>query len=113
MSQLRERWEGVSLPGDYLLQQWVSGDDNASFFEASQLENQLENQNEEGATGAQRVTVKVMAQSDADGSAQLALWQRTKELEHPNLRRLLDFGRAELDGQIVLYAVLEKADDSL
>jgi hypothetical protein len=109
MSQLRERWEGVSLPGNYLLQRWVSGDDNTGFFEASRFEDQ----SEETGPGGECFTVKVMAQSDANGSAQLALWQRTKALEHPSLRRLVDFGRAELDGQIVLYAVMEKADDNL
>ena len=79
----------------------MSGDDNAAIFETFHGED------------TEPFTVKVMAQADADGSAQLDLWQRTKALEHPNLRRLLDFGRAELDGQIVLYAVMEKADDSL
>src|SRR5215471_8424112 len=32
MSHLQERWEGVSLPGNYLLQRWVSGDEHAGFF---------------------------------------------------------------------------------
>ena len=105
MSQLQERWEGVSLPGDYLLQQWVSGDDRTGFFDALQ--------GEETGPAAPRFSIKVVAQADADGSGQLAIWQRTRELDHPNLRRLVDFGRAELDGQIVLYAVMEKADDSL
>jgi hypothetical protein len=83
----------------------VSGDDNAGFFEASH--------GEDAGPDSELLMVKVLAQADADGSAQLALWQRTRALEHPNLRRLLDFGRAELDGQIVLYAVMEKADDTL
>ncbi|MEO8597034.1 MAG: SPOR domain-containing protein [Candidatus Solibacter sp.] len=105
MSELRERWEGVSLPGDYLLTRWVSSEDNAGIFDACS--------GTEAGPDAARVTVKLVPQTDADGSAQLGLWQRTKGLEHPHLRRLLDFGRAELDGQIVLYAVLERADDTL
>ena len=105
MSQLRERWEGVSLPGEYLLERWVNGDDDAGFFEASRGESE--------GPAAEHFTIKVLPQSHADASAQLALWERTKDLEHPNLRRLVDFGRAELDGQIVLYAVMEKADDTL
>ena len=35
MAQLREHWEGVSLPGDYLLERWLSGDEDAGFFETS------------------------------------------------------------------------------
>jgi len=105
MSQLRERWEGVSLPGEYLLERWVNGDEDAGFFEASRGESQ--------DPAAEHFTIKVVPQADADATSQLALWERTKNLEHPNLRRLVDFGRAELDGHIVLYAVMEKADDTL
>ena len=32
MTQLREHWEGVSLPGDYLLERWTSGDDDRRVF---------------------------------------------------------------------------------
>ena len=46
-------------------------------------------------------------------AAQLAIWQRTRQLRHPNLLELLDCGRAELSGEIALYAVFEHADDTL
>jgi hypothetical protein len=59
------------------------------------------------------VTVWLTPQKEGDGGAQLSLWQRAKALDHPNVRRVLDFGRAELDGQIVLYAAMEPADDTL
>ena len=101
MTQLRERWEGVSLPGDYLLEQWLSGDDAAGFFETSL------------APDGRRAVVKLVPESAVDAAAQLALWQRTRCLRHPNLRELLDCGRAELSGEPVLYAVFEYADDTL
>lgn len=101
MTQLRERWEGVSLPGDYLLGQWLSGDDAAGFFETSL------------APDGRRAVVKLVPESAVDAAAQLALWQRTRSLRHPNLRELLDCGRAELSGELVLYAVFEYADDTL
>jgi len=100
MSHLQERWQGVSLPGDYLLQRWVDGDDGAGFFDSA-------------TPDGNPVTVKLAPQTDASGAAQLALWQRAQALRHPNLRRVLDFGRAELEGEIVGYLVLEKADDTL
>ena len=101
MTQLRERWEGVSLPGDYLLQQWLSGDEAAGFFETSL------------APDGRRAIVKLVPEFAGDGAAQLALWQRTRSLRHPNLRELLDCGRAELAGEIAVYAVFEYADDTL
>ena len=101
MNQLREHWEGVSLPGDYLLERWMTGDDNAGYFEASC-----------GPDG-RRAEVKLVPESAAGAGAQFALWQRARSLQHPNLRALLDCGRAELAGEAVLYAVFEYADDSL
>ena len=100
MSQLRERWEGASLPGDYLLQRWLSGDEAAAFFEAS-------------APDGRRVVAKLVPTSAGDVAAQLALWRRTRALHHPNLLQLLDCGRAELCGEVAVYAVFERADDTL
>ncbi len=101
MTQLREHWEGVSLPGDYLLERWTSGDDTAGYFEAS------------CAADGRRAAVKLVPESAVNTDAQLAMWERTRRLQHPNLRALLDCGRAELAGEGVLYAVFEYADDSL
>jgi eukaryotic-like serine/threonine-protein kinase len=101
MTQLREHWEGVSLPGDYLLERWTSGDDTAGYFEAS------------CALDGRRAAVKLVSESAVDTGAQLVLWERTRRLQHPNLRALLDCGRAELAGEVVLYAVFEYADESL
>src|SRR5450432_278233 len=101
MNQLREHWEGVALPGDYLLERWLSGDDAAGYFETSR-----------GPEGG-RAVVKLVPEPAVDAAAQLALWQRTRLLRHPNLVELLDCGRAELAGETVLYAVFESADDTL
>jgi hypothetical protein len=102
MTQLRERWTGVSLPGDYLLQQWLSGDEAAGFFETSV------------ASDGRRAVVKLVPESAAvDGAAQLALWQRTRSLRHPNLLQLLNCGRAELSSETAVYAVFEYAGDTL
>ena len=101
MSQLRERWEGASLPGDYLLQHWLSGDEAAAFFETSV------------APDGRRAVVKLVPEAAVDGAVQLALWQRTRSLRHPNLLQLLDCGRAELAGEVAIYAVFEYADDTL
>jgi eukaryotic-like serine/threonine-protein kinase len=101
MTHLRELWEGVSLSGDYTLEQWLRGDDGAAFFRTS-----LD-------SDGRRAVVKLVPESADGGASQLDLWQRTRHLRHPNLVELLDCGRADLSGEIVLYAVFESPDDTL
>jgi hypothetical protein len=101
MTHLREHWEGVSLAGDYTLEQWLAGDDSAAFFRTSL------------AADGRRAVVKLVPEAAVDGATHLDLWHRTRQLRHPNLIELLEFGRAEHGGEIVLYAVFESPDDTL
>ena len=100
MTHFREYWEGVSLSGDYTLEQWLGGDDSAAFFQTS-------------APDGGRAVVKLVPEAVVDGAAPLDLWHRTRQLRHPNLIELLDCGRADLRGEIVLYAVFESPDETL
>jgi hypothetical protein len=101
MTHLREHWEGVSLSGDYTLEQWLGGDDRAAFFRTAP------------APDGRRAVVKLVPEAVVDGTATLDLWHRTRQLRHPNLIELLDCGRADHGGEIVLYAVFESPDDTL
>lgn len=101
MIHLREHWEGVSLSGDYTLEQWLGGDERAAFFQTSL------------APDGRPAVVKLVPEADADGAALLDLWHRTRQLRHPNLIEILDYGRADHRGEIVLYAVYESPDDTL
>ncbi len=101
MTHLREHWEGVSLSGDYKLEQWLGGDDSAAFFRTSPAPN------------GRRAVVKLVPEAAVDSTATLDLWHRTRQLRHPNLIELLDCGRADHGGEIVLYAVYESPDDTL
>lgn len=101
MTHLREHWEGVSLPGDYTLEQWLSGDDNAAFFQTSL------------PPDGRRAVVKLIPEAVVEGAAPLDLWHRTRQLRHPNLIELLDYGRADHCGEVVVFAVFESLDDTL
>jgi hypothetical protein len=101
MTHLQEYWEGVSLSGNYTLEQWLGGNDNAAFFQTSP-----------GADG-HRTVVKLVREAVVDGNGLLDLWQRTRQLRHPNLVELFECGRADHGGEIVLYAVFESPDDTL
>jgi hypothetical protein len=57
--------------------------------------------------------VRIMPAADASAAAQLADWCAARQLEHPNLVRLLDCGRAEAEGADVIYAACEYPDDFL
>jgi hypothetical protein len=101
MTHLQEHWEGVSLCGNYTLEKWLGGDDSAAFFQSSL------------APDGRRAVVKLVPEPVADGAGLLDLWHRTRQLRHPNLVELLDCGRADHDGEIVLYAVFEFPEDTL
>ena len=101
MTHMREHWEGVSLSGNYTLERWLDGDDNAASFQTSP-----------GSDG-RRAVVKLVPEAVVDGNALLDLWQRTRQLRHPNLVELFEYGRADRRGEIVLYAVFESPDDTL
>ncbi len=101
MTHLREHWEGVSLPGDFILEQWLGGDESAAFFKTAP------------APDGRLAVVKLVPEASVDGKAQLDLWHRTRQLRHSNLLELIDCGRADLGGEIVLYAVFESPDDTL
>jgi hypothetical protein len=101
MSHLREHWEGMHLSGDYTLEQWLGGDDSAAFFQTSL------------APDGRGAVVKLIPEAAVDGAAPLDLWQRTRQLRHPNLIELFDYGRADHGGQIVFYAVFESPDETL
>ena len=87
MTHLREHWEGVSLAGKYTLEAWLAGDEGTAFFQTSVAP--------EG-----RAVVKLVAQT-GDGAALLDLWHRIRQLRHPNLIELVEFGSAEHGGEIV------------
>src|SRR4051794_37390078 len=99
MTELMQRWEGVSLPGNLFLEKWLGGDESGAFFQTS--------------LQGRPATVKLIPEASAATASQLDLWQRTRQLRHPNLLELVDYGRAELSGEIVLFAVFEAHDDTL
>jgi hypothetical protein len=101
MTHLREHWEGASLTGNYTLEQWLGSDDHAAFFQTS------------SAPDGRPAVVKLVPEALVEAAPPLDLWHRIRQLRHPNLVELLDFGRADHDGQIVFYAVFEAPDETL
>jgi hypothetical protein len=99
MTHFREDWQGICLAGNYTLEDCFAGDENAAFFQASLAD-------------GRRAVVKLVRRT-AGEDALLDLWYRMRQLRHPNLIELLDFGRAEHSGEIVLYEAFESPDETL
>jgi hypothetical protein len=101
MTQTWARLESASLPGGHRLEAWLGGDERGAFFRTAP-----------GSAGTCTL-VKLVPEGVAAAGTQLALWQRTRRLDHPNLLRLLDCGRTNITGEAYLYAVFEYPDDRL
>jgi hypothetical protein len=102
MTTIWNHLEGVWLAGKFCLGEWLGESDGAAFFRTT--------------FGTERKTaaLKVIPQtSSAAGDEQLKLWRIAARISHPNLLRLLDYGRAQEEGETFLYAVFEFPDDSL
>ncbi len=101
MTHTWEHLEGVSLAGEYGLEQWLGSDPSGAWFTTS--------------FGPDRVpaVVKLTEENPSTAETQLAMWQRTSRLSHPSLMALRDCGRAHSRDEWFLYAVFEAPDDSL
>jgi hypothetical protein len=73
---------------------------------------------EETAEGAVYLTgdnaiVKLRHAGSAEADALLERWRAIARLSHPHLAQLLEAGQCELGGEKFVYAVMEKAEESL
>lgn len=95
-----KEWEGRTVGGRFPLRQWLGSSDHSSVFVTERA--------------GQKAAIKlVRADSEGEAERQLASWRAAAQLSHPNLIRLFDSGRTQLDGQSCLYAVMEFADEDL
>lgn len=57
--------------------------------------------------------IRVRERNEENSESKLKQWRDAMQLTHPNLLRLFAAGSAELDGAMVEYVVIERADESL
>src|SRR5215469_15441508 len=102
-------WERVCLAGEYSLGEWLGESDNAAFFRTSY--------------GAEQrpAVLKLISAEAVNAELQLELWRELRELSHPALLQLLDFGSCTGNGSAAdggtgdsyLFAVYEFPEDTL
>jgi TonB family protein len=102
MTETATQWVGHVVDGKYELGQFVGSTEHSAVFVTES------HQPEVG-----KAVIKLVPADAAEASGQLARWRQAAKLSHPNLIRILDMGRYELDGTPVLYVVMEGADENL
>jgi len=101
MSISWKQWEGQVVNNTFPLQKFLGGTDDSAVF-LTQLSN----------PEPIKAAIKFLS-SSGSADQQLSVWRRGAQLSHPNLIRLLQFGRCQLADQERLFVVVEYADEDL
>ncbi len=97
-----KQWEGQIVNGTFPLRQHLGGSDHSAVFLT-----------ERRGREPQRAVIKLIPADPATTAAQLARWEATAKLSHPHLLRLFESGSCQLDKVVLLYVVMEYAEDNL
>jgi TonB family protein len=98
-TELWKNWEGRVVEGRFRLRQWLGGSDHSAVFFT-----------ERTGAGAQTAVIKLIR---TDEEAQLSRAAGAAKLSHPNLIRLFEDGRYQIDGTRLHYVVMEYAEENL
>ena len=90
------------IDGRFTLLRFLGGTESSSVFLT-----------ELGDEPKRKAAIKFISADQVDAEASIAQWEAARTLSHPHLIALLEHGRSELDGQDLLYAVTEYADEVL
>jgi periplasmic protein TonB len=97
-----KQWEGQMVNGTFPLRQYLGGSDHSAVFLT-----------ERRGREPQRAVIKLVPADPATAGVQLSRWEATAKLTHPHLLRLFETGSFQLDKMVLLYVVMEYAEDSL
>src|SRR6202140_1587795 len=104
MSESWKRWEGRTVDGRFPLQSYLgSSDHSAVFLTVAQPR----------GSDSEKAAIKLIRAGSGDPNHQFLRWKAASELTHPNLIRIFEAGRCELDGTELLYVVMEYAEENL
>lgn len=92
-------WEGRTVNGKFPLRQWLGASDHSAVFLTERA--------------GEKAAIKFVALDAGDTERQFARWRSTAQLSHPNLVRLFEYDRVQMDGHSYAYVVMEFADEDL
>ena len=98
---IRKTWEGLVVDGKIPLRQWLGGCDHSAVFLT------------ERPGQASKAAIKVIAGDGPEADRQLSHWRAAVQLSHPHLMRIFEAGRCRLANTVVLYIVMEYAEEDL
>jgi len=102
MTEVAKHWEGQIVEGLFPLRKYLGGSNHSAVFLTVY---------EEG--GAQKAVIKLVPADRATADLQLTNWRLAAQLTHPNLLHLFRTGRCRIDGNDLLYLVMEHAEEDL
>jgi len=102
MTEASKQWEGQVVEGTFLLRQFLGGSDHSAVFLTDYNDGE-----------PQKAVIKLFPADPATADLQVSRWESTAQLSHPNLLRLLSGGRCKLEGNDLLYLVMEYAEEDL
>jgi TonB family protein len=97
-----KQWEGQTVNGNFPLRQYLGGSERSAVFLT-----------ERRGQEPQRAAIKLIIANPATVEVQLARWEASAKLSHPHLLRLFETGSCQLDKVVLLYVVMEYAEDNL
>jgi TonB family protein len=100
---MSEKWEGRTVDGRFPLQRYLGGSDHSAVFLTLR---------QDGAGNSGKAVIKLIP-ADAEAEKQLLRWTAVRALNHPNLIRIFEAGRYEMDGAALLFVVMEYAEENL
>ncbi len=90
------------IDGKFPLRRWLGGSEHSAVF-LTEFPRQT----------AQKAAIKFIAANDTEAERYLLRWRAAAQLSHPNLMRIFDAGRCKINGEPVLYLVMEYAEEDL
>jgi len=102
MTEAAKQWEGQIVEGIFPLRQYLGGSDHSAVFLT---------EHDDGEP--QKAAIKLFPADAATADLQLSSWEFAAILSHPNLLRLFRSGRCRVDGNDLLYLVMEYAEEDL
>jgi TonB family protein len=104
MSESWKRWEGRTVDGRFPLQRYLGGSGHSAVFLTV---------TQPSGSDSEKAAIKLIPADAVDTKQQFLRWKAASELTHPNLIRIFEAGRGELDGRELLYVVMEYAEENL